>query len=671
MRIVLVLLLSVCGVLAKAQRDTFTLPTPSQDEVEQLIDGSLEDEDAEASDLERIAETRAYYRKRQLDLNEASAEALDALNLLSPAQVDAILERRRVAGDYIDPLELQAVRLLSVDDVRALLPFVTVRRGAEEALTTLKARFKDATGFAALRSGYQTTAANVDSWVGPRVPLYLRVRRTAGRQLSMGFVVENDAGERYGGPDNPLLFDYVSAHLYADELPGPIKTVALGDYGLNWGQGLISYTGFGTGKGAFVMDVQRNARWLIPHASVREAGFFRGAAAVSKLGPVSVLGMASRTRPDGAIDTLDALAGELEFASFRLGGLHRTPSEIAGRRSNTATSFGGAVGIEQRWGRVSVHYLEHRFEVPFAPTDRLYQSFNFAGDRLRNASVAWQTFLGPVSWFGEAAVDGGNSTAALTGLQLGLDKRTDVSVVFRDYQVGYRTLYNNVFGTSRRPDNERGFYLGIRSQLAQRWVVQGFGDVYTHPFARFRLSTPSANFDGLVRLTYARRRKHSVYVQVRHRDSERDLSAAESGALRTILPYVRTSVRVQGDLRFNKALTLRTRVEYARTEEQGEVFHGTVVYQDVLLKPSGRKLSATARIALIDTDAYESRIYAFENDLLYRFRIPAYYGRGYRTYLNLRHRTSRDLTLELRGAFGRRGGSDDQVEVAGQVRYRF
>ena len=644
---------------------------PSQDEVEQLIDGSLEDEDAEAGDLERIAETRAYYLARPLDLNRADAAAFDALNLLSPAQVAAILRRREEAGDYLSPLELQTVRTLSLDDVRALLPYVTVRRGPEELLTTLRARLRDATGFAAMRSGYQSTSANVDAWLGPRLPFYLRVRRTAGRQLSMGLVVENDAGERYGGPDNPLLFDYVSAHLFADELPGPVRTVALGDYGVNWGQGLINYTGFGTGKGAFVMDVQRNARWLIPHASVREQGFFRGAAAVAELGPVKVMGMASRTRPDGGIDTLDALTGEIEFASFRLGGLHRTPNEVAGRRSNTATSLGGAVGVEASWGRVSAHYLEHRFDVPFAPGEPLYQTFNFEGDRLRNASLAWQTFLGPLSWFGEAAADGNRETALLTGVQLGLDRRTDVSVVYRRYSAAYRTLYNNVFGTSRRPENEEGLYFGLRMALAPRWTLQGFGDLYRHPFARFRLSRPSVNQDALLRLTYERRRRYGVYVQARYRDSERDLSRAESGRLRTVLPFRRASVRLQGQLSFSKALTLRTRVEFARSEEQGAVSEGTVVYQDLLWKPRGRDVSATARIALIDTDDYASRIYAFENDLLYRFRIPAYYGQGYRSYLNVRYRPHPDLTLEARGAFGQRRGSPDQVEVAGQVRYRF
>ena len=659
-------------------RDTLPYPatpiglgTDVQDEVEQLDDGSLEDEDVEAGDLERIAETRAYYRRRPLDLNRATYEQLSDLRLLSPAQVAAVLRHRRETGDYLTPLELQAVELLTVDEVRRLLPYVAVRQNPQTALRTIGARWRDAVGFAAARSGYQSTSANREAWRGPAAPLYVRVRRTAGRQFSVGLVLERDAGEPWGGGANPLGFDYVSAHAFADELPGTVKAVALGDYGVNWGQGLIHYSGFAAGKGAFVMNVQRNARWLQPHASVTEVGFFRGAAAELSFGPVRAMVMASRTRLDGAVDTLDPGRGRLAFASNRLSGLHRTDGEIAGRRTNTAVSLGGAIGLERRWGRVAVHYLRHEFSVPFAPSGRLYQRFNFDGDVMQNASVAWQTFLGGVSWFGEVAVDGGGEVAAITGLQTSLDRRTDVSVVLRRYAAGYRALYANAFGNSRRPDTEEGLYVGTRVQLAPAWTLQGFADVYRQPFARFRSSRPSVNADALARLTYDERRRYSAYAQLRHRRAERDEPADASATVRTLLPYVRTTARLQGEIRVSAQLVLRARVEYASTRESGRVSEGTVVYQDVLWKPDALPISLTARVAVIDTDDFDARIYAFENDLLYRFRIPAYYGEGTRSYLNLRWRASPSLTAELRGALGRYRDRAEQVEVTGQVRWKF
>lgn len=669
----------ICPIVLRSQETRFSLPadmlvptrgldTDVQDEVEQLDDGSLEASDVEAGDLERIAETRTYYLRRPLDLNRVGFDQLSELRLLSPAQVRAILQFRDETGDFITPYELQAIELLSVGDVRQLLPYVVVRQNVQTTVRTLGDRWRDAVGFAVLRTGYQSTTDDTDRWLGPRSPVYLRVRRTAGRQFSVGLVAENDAGERYGGPDRPFAFDYVSAHAFADDLPGAIKTVALGDYGVNWGQGLVNYAGFAAGKGAFAMNVQRNARWLQPHASVTEVGFFRGAATAVELGAWRAMLLASRTRLDGAVDTIGAL-GDLAFASSRLSGLQRTPGEVAGRNTNAATSVGGALAIERKWGRVSVHYLRHDLALPFGQPKRLYQRYNFVGNVMENASLSWQTFLGKLSWFGEAAVDGGGHTAAVTGLQTSFDRRTDISVVLRRYSPGYRTLYGNAFGNTRRPDTEEGLYLGTRFQAAPAWTLRGFVDVYRQPYARFRASRPGTSSDALLRLTYDKRRRYSAYAQLRHRSAERDEPTDASATVRTILPYVRSAVRLQGELRATEQLTLRARIEYARTQESGRVSDGTLVYQDVLFKPMSIPVSFTARIAIVDTDDFDSRIYAFENDLLYRFRIPAYYGRGTRAYLNVRWKASARLTAEVRGALASYRDREGQQEVTAQLRW--
>ena len=38
------------------------------------------------------------------------------------------------------------------------------------------------------------------------------------------------------------------------------------------------------------------------------------------------------------------------------------------------------------------------------------------------------------------------------------------------------------------------------------------------------------------------------------------------------------------------------------------------------------------RVAAFRTDSYDTRIYAYENDVLYAVSFPAYYGRGFRWY---------------------------------------
>ena len=63
-----------------------------------------------------------------------------------------------------------------------------------------------------------------------------------------------------------------------------------------------------------------------------------------------------------------------------------------------------------------------------------------------------------------------------------------------------------------------------------------------------------------------------------------------------------------------------------------------------------KKYSGNIRLQYFDTDGYDSRLYAFENDVLYSFSIPVFYDRGFRYYLNLNYDVNRKLSLWLRWA---------------------
>ena len=72
---------------------------------------------------------------------------------------------------------------------------------------------------------------------------------------------------------------------------------------------------------------------------------------------------------------------------------------------------------------------------------------------------------------------------------------------------------------------------------------------------------------------------------------------------------------------------------------------GFMIMHDILYRPASSPLSFTLRIAIYDTDSWESRIFSYEHDLLYAFQVPSYYGQCFRTYLNMRYKVNRYLDL--------------------------
>ena len=128
-----------------------------------------------------------------------------------------------------------------------------------------------------------------------------------------------------------------------------------------------------------------------------------------------------------------------------------------------------------------------------------------------------------------------------------------------------------------------------------------------------------------------------------------------------------------GDFKF------KSRMEWSRYNESD----GYLLLQDVRYKPLESKWSLTLRYALFETDTYDSRIYAYEPDVLYAFSVPAHYGSGQRYLLVLKYRFHRKLSAWLRlsetAYFDRNFVKSGWEEVAGNkvtevkmlLRYKF
>jgi hypothetical protein len=127
-----------------------------------------------------------------------------------------------------------------------------------------------------------------------------------------------------------------------------------------------------------------------------------------------------------------------------------------------------------------------------------------------------------------------------------------------------------------------------------------------------------------------------------------------------------------------------TRAEFSFYKQgNATIEKGFLVYQDVSYKALSFPVTFSVRFALFQTQSFNTRIYAYEDDVLYSFSIPAYQGRGMRYYLNARWTIYKGIDLWVRfaqtyqndrktvgsGLEEIKGGT--RSEVKAQIRFKF
>lgn len=638
-----------------AQIDTTSAEPP--DAAQERLEDFLQNTDSEgAFDFNALFEQLEDFRANPIDLNEADEATLQELILLSDAQILDFLSYRQQMGDLISLYELQAVPSFDLATIRRILPYVTVRGDVDDYQIPIRQMLREGRNEIYLRwsrileqqRGFARSESN--RYLGDPNQLYFRFRHAYGTRLSYGLTGEKDRGEEFFTGSNRQGFDFYSAHFFIRDYTQKIKAVALGDFSVSMGQGLVLFTGFGLGKSSSPMTIKRSGRVLSPYKSANEVNFFRGAATTIAFNDnLEATAFVSWRNRDANLLEPDSLDVEIRnFSSFQLSGLHRTPNEIADEGALRQFTTGGTVKLRNRYGHIAANLLFDRFDKTLNLNERPHNRFYFAGNQLFNASLDYAYLWRNVNFFGETALSSNGAIASLNGLLISLDRKIDLAVLHRHFPRDYQALNANPFAETTGARNEQGLYLGIETRPVNNVTWAAYFDTWQHPWLRFDAAAPSRGYEYRTRLTYEQRRRMRIYLEVREELKERNAPDPESKT--EILVETRVfQTRLHIERNITKALEVRSRVDWGFSSVSDEAASsGFAIYQDILFRPIGFPLSFTTRFSIFDTQGFQTRFYAYENDLLYNFSIPAYYNRGTRFYLNLRYRATRSLTVEGR-----------------------
>lgn len=730
-------ILLFCIGLAKAQQQLFS--------IEEIIENLVQNAEEEGFDFDTYFETFSFYSENPLDLNKASKDELLSLKLLNERQIISLLQYLENQGELITIYELQAVPNFDLNTIYNLLPFVKVRGSVDDffvPFSKLIAGGQHQLFFRYIqqfpnREGYLRDETENSRYLGSPSRLYFRYRHQYGNKLSYGITGEKDAGEQFFRGANKQGFDFYSAHFFWQPNK-KLKSIALGDYEVRFGQGLIMWSGFGFRKSPMTTNVKRESQTLRPYTSVNEYLFLRGAAATFEHKNWQFTPFVSAKKVSANIGFSDTLNTELERVTIQVNGFHRTPSEVAQKNSLWEVKTGANLQYRKRTWHVGLNTVFHYFDKPIVRQERLYNSFQFSDQKLLASSIDYNWLYKSFHFFGENAMSISQSqmgTGFLNGVIFTPDKNIDFAIVHRLYDKKYQTVnFVNAFAESTTPNGEHGIYMGTALRPLKAITISAYADIYKLTWLKFRSSAPAHGVDLLTEVNYKPKRNFEMYVRYKYEDKMQNTSIrldqknqiAVNDANRHYLENRFTDLilndpsefeddlgnsvlqptpnltkgeiesarfethhtleRFRWNLRYthNKTWSFQTRAEFSFfTDEINEKAGGVMLFQDVKYHPLSFPMSFSARFAVFDINRFNAAIYAYENDILYQFSIPAFNNQGARFYLNIRYKATRFMDIWLRVAqtyytnINTIGSGLDRIdgnkltEIKAQVRFRF
>ncbi len=612
-------------------------------------------------DYNTLFEQLEVFSKKPLNINKAKRDDLNDLFFLNDVQINGLIQHRKKFGDLLTLHELQAVQGFDLKTIRLIQPFITTNKGVDDfnvRIPTMMVKGKNEL-FGRFRRvldpqiGYLVDEDSPSRFLGDANQYYLRYRHTYDNILSFGVTAEKDIGEEFFRGSNKHGFDFYSAHLFLRKYNKTFENIAIGDYVASFGQGLIMYAGFGRGKGADVMNIKRSSRPLQKYSSVQENAFLRGAGVTINLTPnIQTTVFGSYQQRDGNLnlaDTTDLDIDNIGITSFQASGFHRSSNEIEDENSVGHFTTGASVKYRTDTWHVALNGLYNKFDRALNRRIFPYNQFYFNGDELLNGSVDYSFIIKNFNVFGEFGVSDNGAMAMTSGALIGLDRKVDLAILYRNFARDYQSLYANPVAESSGGRNESGLYLGLEINPTLNWKFAGYFDIYEHPWLRFGIDGPSSGYDVRGRVTYKIKRKMEAYIQIKNEKKQFNLPNNETKSDFLVENHL-FQIRFDISNKLTKTVRMRSRADWGFRNDGNTRHTGYVLLQDVSYKPVDFPVSGTARFAIYKTDGFAIPFYHYENDLLNNFSIPAYFGQGMRTYLNLRWRVRRGLMLEARYA---------------------
>ena len=554
------------------------------------------EEGAEA-DFEQMQEQLMHLSLHKININQATRNQLQDLFFLSEEQIDKILLYRDEHPLHT-VYEVQLIPGLREWEYRFLAHFIEAGPAQKNKIYA-----RDLFINSHHEVDWRIDARNIESNLNDPIYSNFKYRFSSMHTLDMGITLKHDVGSNWWGPDT-YLANHCGGYAQLSNI-GRLQTLVLGDYRANYGLGLVVSGQMRMGKTAYINNIQFGSQGLKKYGGTGGLPFFRGVGTTVSLGPVETSVWYSCRKENDIWQHLIGANAAYTWKHLRVG-----------------------VTATQTFFSDSLH-IRHTY----------YNTKYFQGNR--QAVIGAHAFY-HFQWltlFGEVAVAQNTrwGVATLVGSKMAATNDIHFLLLGRYYSPWFDNRLAAAFGETTKNNDELGLYAGTEILSLKDWRFALYADI-------FRFSGP----------------KYATPDTIGGVELQTDI-----GWTPAKLPHMNLKLRWK---RKNSAFLDRLQAQYLLRWQSGgwqletslkgslctydpdkhpdaRLTTGYTVTQDVHYHFTSVPIVLQFRAEWFDAQNWNNRIYAYENDVLYAFSIPASYGQGARFYLNSRYHINNHFAL--------------------------
>lgn len=612
----------------------------------------LIEEGVDEESIDNMYQDLVMLEVNPINLNNVSAEQLERFPLISYEQMVSLVGFLEKNRPIYTTYELRNVPLLDFKTVELIIPFFYVGE-TEKKKPSLSEMIKN--GRHELTNRYDKTLNQRAGYGEFSDSILLRYpnRKYQGEdfytaakysfsyrdKIQFGVIGEKDAGEPFWQGKYSKGYDHYGFHLIVRDV-GHLKTLAVGDYRLSFGQGLILNNDFMLSKSWVSRNIIRRTQEPKRHFSTAESGFYRGISAVYQVKRANITAFYSNKRFDANLSKTG------DITSLKTDGYHRTLSEMDKKNNAREQIVGANINWRKDGLQFGISGIYHKYNRMLNPTYQDYNIFYLRDSANYNLSADYSYRFSKLAIAGEVGVAPNGSVASLNVIQYSPNYLYTFSLLHRYLPVTYNAMHAKAFAESSRVQNENGIYLGTAINPFRNISITAYVDMFRFPWLRYLVDAPSNGIDAYFMGSYKIGAHSDFEIRYKYKQKEQNTDSPYGG--KEVLPYNTQKVRLRYSNELKNGIIFRSSIDIACYDQSNASSErGYMISQNIGYRGND-KVQGDMFVGVFKSNSYAARLYSYEKNILSTFYMPSFYGEGMRLAFSGRYNITPKLSLSLK-----------------------